>query len=108
MITDKPIVWLHGEVKTPPFSQKARIEAGFLLRKLQKGLALSLPHSRPMPEISKGCHELRIKDKDSEWRLVYRLDSDAVVIVDVFQKKQRTTPPGIIDTCIKRLKDYDT
>jgi len=29
---EKPIVWLHGEVKTPPFSQTARLEAGFLLR----------------------------------------------------------------------------
>jgi hypothetical protein len=24
---DKPLVWLHGAVKTPPFSQEARIEA---------------------------------------------------------------------------------
>jgi len=27
---DKPLVWLHGEVKTPPFSKSARLEAGFL------------------------------------------------------------------------------
>ncbi len=31
----KPLVWLKGEVKTPPFSSQARLEAGFLLRKLQ-------------------------------------------------------------------------
>jgi len=43
-----PLVWLHGEVKTPPFSQEARIEAGTLLRRLQLGQTLSLPHSRPM------------------------------------------------------------
>ena len=47
----KPLAWLHGEVKTPPFSQTARVEAGFLLRKLQDGETLSLPHSRPMPSI---------------------------------------------------------
>jgi hypothetical protein len=35
--TDKPLVWLHGEVKTPPFSQEARIETGVLLRRLQQG-----------------------------------------------------------------------
>jgi hypothetical protein len=29
--TEKSLVWLHGEVKTPPFSQEARIEAGVLL-----------------------------------------------------------------------------
>lgn len=64
--TDKPIVWLHGEVKTPPFTQEARIESGFLLRLLQKGRKLSLPHSRPMPDIGKRCNELRVKDKHAE------------------------------------------
>ncbi len=34
---DKPLVWLHGEIKTPPMSSAARTEAGFLLRKLQMG-----------------------------------------------------------------------
>jgi hypothetical protein len=28
---DKPLAWLHGEIKTPPFSTEARIEAGVLL-----------------------------------------------------------------------------
>jgi hypothetical protein len=41
--SDKPLVWLHGEVKTPPFSKEARLEAGFLLRRLQAGEKLSLP-----------------------------------------------------------------
>ena len=40
---DKPLVWLHGEVKTPPFSQVARLEAGFLLRRLQQGESLGMP-----------------------------------------------------------------
>ena len=47
--SDKPLVWLKGEVKTPPFGEKARIEAGFLLRRLQQGDTLSLPQSRPRP-----------------------------------------------------------
>jgi len=33
---DKPLVWLHGAVKSPPFSATARLEAGFLLRRLQR------------------------------------------------------------------------
>ena len=56
----KPLVWLHGEVKTPPFSQQARIEAGVLLRQLQEGESLGLPHSRPMTSIENYCHKLRI------------------------------------------------
>ncbi len=30
---EKPSVWLRGEVKTPPFSAAARLEAGTLLRR---------------------------------------------------------------------------
>ena len=44
--SDKPLVWLHGEVKTPPFSKEARLEAGFLLRMLQRGEAPVVPLSR--------------------------------------------------------------
>jgi phage-related protein len=86
--SDKPIVWMHGEIATPPFFQKARIEAGYLLRQLQKGIKSSLPHSRPMPSIGNQCHELRINDDDSTWRIIYRIYADATLIVDVFRKKQ--------------------
>ncbi len=66
----KPLAWLHGEIKTPPFSKEGRIEAGTLLRRLQRGEGLGLPHSRPMPSIGRGCHELRVADKSHEWRIV--------------------------------------
>lgn len=104
---DKPLVWLHGEVKTPPFGHSARVEAGFLLRLLQRGEKLSLPHSRPMPSIGRHCHELRVTDVNTEWRLVYRTDDDAIVIAEVFTKKSAATPPGVIATCQERLKRYD-
>jgi len=47
----KPVFWMKGQVRTPPFSTAARIEAGMLLRRLQRGEKLSLPHSRPLPSI---------------------------------------------------------
>ena len=104
---DKPIAWLHGEVKTPPFSDEARFEAGMLLRRLQRGERLSLPHSRPMRQIGRRCHELRINDEKVTWRILYRTDSDAIVILEVFDKKTSRTPKTVIDTCKDRLKDYD-
>jgi len=104
---DKPLVWLHGQVKSPPLSREARIEAGYLLRRLQKGEGLSLPRSRPMPGIGRRCHELRIVDKNVTWRIVYRVDPDAVIIVEVFSKKSTRTPKSVMDTCKSRLKDYD-
>ena len=105
--TDKPLVWLRGEVKTPPFSAAARLEAGWLLRRVQRGERLGMPHARPMPSIGPGCHELRIVDQDTTWRIVYRLDADAVVVADVFQKTTPQTPKRVIDDCRRRLARYD-
>jgi phage-related protein len=76
---DKPSAWLHGEIKTPPFSKEARLEAGFLLRLLQRGESIGMPRSRPMPTIGPHCHELRIQDKQQTWRIIYRIDPDAIV-----------------------------
>ena len=104
---DKPLVWLHGEVKTPPLSRGARIEAGFLLRRLQQGERLGMPHSRPMPSIGVRCHELRIVDEASTWRIVYRIDTDAIIVAEIFSKKTGQTPKRIIEICKKRLKEYD-
>lgn len=104
---DKPIVWLQSEVKTPPFGPAARVEAGMLLRRLQRGESLSLPHSRPMPSIGSRCHELRIRDDNRNWRIVYRMDPDAIVIADVFSKTTQKTPQTVIATCQRRLKAYD-
>ena len=104
---DKPLLWLHGEVKTPPWSPDARREVGFLLRQLQLGANLSLPASRPMPSIGPAVHELRVKDEQAEWRIIYRVDDDAIVIAEVFSKKTRATPKPIIDVCKHRLRRYD-
>jgi phage-related protein len=104
---DKPLFWLHGEIKTPPFSTKARLEAGFLIRQLQSGEKLSLPFSRPMPTIGSRCHELRINDENKIWRIIYRIDSDAIIILDIFQKQTKRTAKQIIDTCKHRLRLYD-
>jgi phage-related protein len=105
-VSSRKLVWLHGEVKTPPFSKAARIEAGYLLRRLQNGERLSLPDSRPMPGIGADCHELRVTDEDVTWRIVYGLTGDAVVILEVFAKKTKTTPQTVIDNCKRRWKQY--
>lgn len=104
---DKPLAWLRGEIGTPPFSQAARVEAGFLLRRLQRGESLAMPHSRPLPSIAPACHELRVRDARHNWRLVYRVDLDAIVIADVFDKKTQRLPADVIEACRRRLRAYD-
>jgi len=101
-------MWLHGEVRTPPLSAAARLEAGALLRRLQRGESLSLPQSRPMPSIGRRCHELRITDEDATWRIVYRIDADAIVIAEVFAKKTQATPKAVIAASQRRLRTYDS
>ena len=107
-LNDKPLVWLHGEVRTPPFSKAARLEAGLLLRSLQRGENLSLPQSRPMPSIGPRCHEIRIIDEHVNWRIVYRIDQDAIVILEVFEKKTNRTRHHVVEVCKKRMKDYES
>ena len=66
-----------------------------------------MPGSRPMPSIGSRCHELRINDENGTWRIIYRLDPDAVVILEVFSKKTAQTPANVIENCKRRLKEYD-
>lgn len=105
---DKPLAWLAGELKTPPMSSEARVEGGVLLRRLQRGEALSMPESRPMPVIGPRCHELRIDDivGKKEWRVVYYVGRLAIAVLEVFPKDTRTTPSEVIRSCRRRLAEF--
>ena len=103
----KPLAWLHGEVKTPPFTPAGRREIGALLRQLQMGHSLGMPHSRPMPSIGRGCHELRVRDEEHSWRLIYRVDRGVIAIAGVFDKRTRATPKHVIEACQGRLAAHD-
>ncbi len=66
-----------------------------------------MPYTRPMPNIGSRCHELRIRDTDKNWRLIYRIDDDAILIVEVFNQATRAIPNNVIENCKKRLSKYD-
>ena len=66
-----------------------------------------MPHSRPMPGIGPRCHEVRVTDEGVAWRVIYRVDPDAIVIAEVFAKRTAQTPPAVLELCRKRLKEYD-
>jgi phage-related protein len=46
-------------------------------------------------------------DDGVAWRIVYRTDPDAIVIVEVFAKKTAQTPATVLEACRRRLKEYD-
>jgi len=103
----KPLRWFDAGINTPPFTEAGRLEAGTHLRLLQEGESLGLPHARPMPAVGPRCGELRVRDGGHNWRIVYRVDADAILILDVFPKKTRQTPKPVIDRCRERLAAYD-
>jgi phage-related protein len=98
---------LHGEIKTPPFTDQGRKEAGDLLRFLQEGEKLGMPQAERLPTVGPRCGALRVRDGEHNWRIMYRVDPDAVLILEVYAKKTRKIPQEVIDRCKKRLKEYD-
>lgn len=104
---DKALVWVHGAIKTPPFSEEARTKAGKLLRDLQRGQALSMPDSRPLPSIGPNCHELRVDDGGVTWRILVQIRSEAIVVLDVFAKKSEKIPKHVLDAARRRLKSHE-
>jgi phage-related protein len=60
-----------------------------------------------MPVFGPRCHELRIRDESKSWRIVYRIDEDAIVLAEVFEKKTAQTPKPVIEACRKRFRAYD-
>jgi phage-related protein len=103
----KPIGWLHGEIKTPPFTEEGRKEAGDLLRLLQEGENPGMPQAEPLPIVGPRCGALRVRDGGHNWRIMYRVDPDAVLVLEVYAKKTKKIPQEVIDRCKKRLKAYD-
>jgi phage-related protein len=103
----KPLIWLQGEIQTPPFTPEGRQEAGMLLRLLQEGVGLRMPQSKPLPDVGRRCGALRVRDAEHNWRTMYRIDSDAILVLEVYPKKTRKIPGAVMDRRKDRLKDYE-
>ena len=66
-----------------------------------------MPHARPMSAVGRRCLELRVRDRNRNWRILLRVDEDAVVIAEVFEKKTRTTPAKVLEASKDCLRRYD-
>ena len=78
-----------------------------LLRLLQEGERLGMPQAEALPDVGSRCGALRIRDAEHNWRIMYRIDADAIVILEVYSKKTRKIPDEVMERCSKRLKQYD-
>lgn len=101
------VVWNENtlnEVKSFPDDVKKSL--GYLIYKLQRGDKLSAPHSKSMPSLNKGCHELRVREKDGIYRVFYYLKIEGrIFIFHAFQKKTQKTPQKEISLGKKNLKE---
>jgi len=109
VVDEKPLRWMLGTLRTPPVGTAARIEAGVLLRRIQRGESFQWPRSRPMPTVGRRVHELRVEDRETRksWRILYRIDLDAILVVHWYEKRTRRMPTSEFSLCVKRLQEYD-
>ena len=55
---------------------------------LSDGQPISMPHSRPLPNIRRGLHELRLKDRNGIYRVFYYIKiNEAIYMLHGFKKK---------------------
>ena len=88
------------------FPKGVRLELGKALFDLQMGAVLSMPISRPMPSVASGVEELRFRDKEGTYRVLYYARSaQGILVFHAFMKKTQSTPKREIDLGARRLKE---
>ncbi|GAW87914.1 conserved hypothetical protein [Bathymodiolus platifrons methanotrophic gill symbiont] len=85
------------------FPEAARNEAGYELREVQKG---NEPTDwKPMSSIGVGVKEIRVKDEQGIFRVVYVVKYlERVIVLHAFQKKTEKTAKKDLDLAKQRLK----
>jgi phage-related protein len=87
--------------------EKTAVVMRTLLEVVRGDEPIGMPHSRPMPSIGSGCHDQRVRVKQHNWRAVYRIDGDAIVVAEIFRKTIQQTPKPTIDLCRARLAAFE-
>ncbi len=88
------------------FYKEVKRELGEALLKLQLGMHLSGPISKPMNSVFPGAHELRFRDSSGIQRVFYYLKSSkGILVFHAFNKKTQKTPLSEIELSRKRLKE---
>ena len=88
------------------FPDEIREDLADALAKLDVGLRLAMPLSRPMPSIGKGVHELRLKDRSGAYRVIYAfVTPGAVHVLHAFKKTSQASPQRQLELARRRLKE---
>lgn len=88
------------------FPEDIRREIGKAIFELQKGEKLSMPLSRPMPDIGSSVREIRVKDRSGAYRVFYvTVADDKVYVFHAFKKTTQATPKREVELGKKRLRE---
>lgn len=100
----KKIAFIGNSLKDlREFPESARSDAGYALREVQKNNEPS--DWKPMSSIGKGVKEIRIKDEQGIYRVVYVVKYlDRVNVLHAFQKKTQKTAKKDIELAKQRLR----
>jgi phage-related protein len=91
------------------FPREVREDLADALARLDAGLSLTMPLSRPMPAIGPGVHELRLRDRAGAYRVVYALiRRDVVHVLHAFKKTTQATPRRNIELARQRLREIQS
>lgn len=86
------------------FPSTARREAGYQLYQVQEGL--DPDDWKPMNGIGAGVREIRIREKDGAFRVIYVAKfADAIYVLHCFQKKTQKTSSDNIALAARRYKE---
>ena len=100
----KPIVFLGDSLKAVRgFSDDARRDAGFQLRRVQQGRQPA--DYTPLPSVGQGVEEMRLWSDAGTFRVVYvaRLP-EAVYVLHAFQKKTAATAQKDLQLAARRYR----
>ena len=100
----KPISFLGTALDNlRAFPATARREAGYQLDRVQSGLEPS--DWKPMADVGVGAREIRIREADGAFRVIYVAKfAGAIYVLHCFRKKTRTTSKADLDIAAKRYR----
>ncbi len=73
---------------------------------LKSGHWLSMPINRNLSSVCQGLHELRLKDRSGQVRILYYIKrGDAIYMLHAFKKKTRELPQKETQVALKRIRE---
>lgn len=104
-------VWINVIIYEPARKEilswplEVKKDLGSILTKIQMGISVGAPDTKPMRTVTPGCFEIRLKGKDGIFRAFYVVKTDVgILLFHSFKKKTQKTPQQELDTGRSRLK----